>query len=462
MSLQPSGRGDTRWKRTQLNFLIAYESILLVILMAIAIKVRNLGIGTHSDYKTEILLFAFPIIWLFALAVLGAWDTDIFESRTVAYQRLINSSLITFLIFSSASYIFKISISRFVVLFSLIGGTIAHLVLRFIFFRVLSYKVHKDAQPVWLILGEDPEKEIVLEKLAAVSNALVHCHYLYKSGNSFEVWLLQILESAKASNPSNIYILDSNHLTTEELQAIVWGFETLGASVYIPDKLGIAAAQSTNVFIGNKAWAKIQTPSVNDSMRVVKRIFDFIAAAIALIILLPFFFLIALTIKITSKGSIFYIQKRIGRDDVLFNFPKFRTMYQGAEVERLSILGRPDETMAERYKSDPRITPFGRFLRRFSIDEMPQFACVLLGTMSLVGPRPVMPEEEPQMGRIDFRRHIVKPGLTGIWQTSGRKETTWEERMAMDIEYVQKWKFTLDLVLIGHTFRSIITGEGSY
>lgn len=82
--------------------------------------------------------------------------------------------------------------------------------------------------------------------------------------------------------------------------------------------------------------------------------------------------------------------------------------------------------------------------------------------MSLVGPRPVLPEEEPQMGKIDFRRHVVKPGLTGIWQTSGRKETSWEERMAMDIEYVQKWKFTLDLVLIGHTVRAIISGEGSY
>jgi len=118
--------------------------------------------------------------------------------------------------------------------------------------------------------------------------------------------------------------------------------------------------------------------------------------------------------------------------------------------------------MTDRTKLDSLITPFGRFLRRFSIDESPQFICVFLGTMSLVGPRPVMPEEEPQMGKIDFRRHIVKPGLTGIWQTQGRKETSWEERMTMDIEYVQKWKFTLDLVLIGHTFRAIITGDGSY
>jgi hypothetical protein len=197
-------------------------------------------------------------------------------------------------------------------------------------------------------------------------------------------------------------------------------------------------------------------------MRVVKRVFDLFITALAIIILVPFFIVIALAIKVTSEGPILFTQKRLGRDSVLFNFPKFRTMYVGANEERLSVLGRPDETMADRYKSDPRITPFGRFLRRFSIDETPQFICVLLGSMSLVGPRPILPEEEPQMSIVDIRRHILKPGLTGIWQTSGRKETSWEERMVMDIEYVQKWKFTLDLVLIGHTFRSIITGEGSY
>ena len=109
---QRLARTDTHFKRTQLNFLIAFESILLVILMVTAIKVRDVGLVSQSNYKSQILLFAFPVIWLFALAVLGAWNNDIFLSRTVAYQRLINSSVITFLIFSSASYIFKISISR--------------------------------------------------------------------------------------------------------------------------------------------------------------------------------------------------------------------------------------------------------------------------------------------------------------------------------------------------------------
>lgn len=137
MSPQRLARSGTYFKRTQLNFLIAFESILLIILMVTAIKVRDVGIVFQSDYKSQILLFAFPIIWLFALAVLGAWNNDIFLSRTIAYQRLINASVITFLMFSSASYIFKISISRFVILISLVGGTIALLVLRWIFFRVI-------------------------------------------------------------------------------------------------------------------------------------------------------------------------------------------------------------------------------------------------------------------------------------------------------------------------------------
>jgi lipopolysaccharide/colanic/teichoic acid biosynthesis glycosyltransferase len=118
--------------------------------------------------------------------------------------------------------------------------------------------------------------------------------------------------------------------------------------------------------------------------------------------------------------------------------------------------------MVERYKTDPRITKVGKVLRRYSLDELPQLWCVFLGSMSLVGPRPILPQEESQLGDFDFRRHIAKPGLTGIWQVSGRKETSWEERMAFDIKYVQEWSLALDLILITKTFKAIISGHGSY
>jgi lipopolysaccharide/colanic/teichoic acid biosynthesis glycosyltransferase len=137
-------------------------------------------------------------------------------------------------------------------------------------------------------------------------------------------------------------------------------------------------------------------------------------------------------------------------------------MYQNSEEKRLDFLGRPDANMVERYKTDPRITKVGKVLRRYSLDELPQLWCVFLGSMSLVGPRPILPQEESQLGDFDFRRHIAKPGLTGIWQVSGRKETSWEERMAFDIKYVQEWSLALDLILITKTFKAIISGHGSY
>jgi lipopolysaccharide/colanic/teichoic acid biosynthesis glycosyltransferase len=114
-------------------------------------------------------------------------------------------------------------------------------------------------------------------------------------------------------------------------------------------------------------------------------------------------------------------------------------MYVGSDQKRLEILGRPDVNMADRYRRDPRITPLGRILRRFSLDELPQLWSVLIGDMSIVGPRPILPQEIVQMDAGSTYRSIAVPGLTGLWQTNGRKETTWEERMAFDVEYVHKW-----------------------
>jgi lipopolysaccharide/colanic/teichoic acid biosynthesis glycosyltransferase len=209
-------------------------------------------------------------------------------------------------------------------------------------------------------------------------------------------------------------------------------------------------------------WFGILTPRINDSQRLVKRVFDVILVMPALILLCPLYLLISIAIKINSRGSVLYVQQRLGQEGKLFMFPKFRTMKPGSDEIRLDVLGRPDEKMAQRYKYDPRITSIGKVLRRFSLDELPQLWCVLNGTMSLVGPRPILPQEEEQLNDIHYRRHIAKPGLTGIWQVSGRKETTWEERMAFDLNYVQSWSLALDLILIARTFKAVITGRGSY
>jgi hypothetical protein len=242
----------------------------------------------------------------------------------------------------------------------------------------------------------------------------------------------------------------------------MWAIQKCGADFLIFNNLGLATSQGSLTYFEGFKWVSIGSAQISDSLRVIKRLFDLLLVIPAIIFLTPVYLLIALMIKVESRGPLFYSQERIGQNGKLFNFPKFRSMRPGSDAQRLEILGRPDAEMADRYKNDPRITRVGRIIRRFSLDELPQLWCVFIGTMSLVGPRPILPEEMPQLGDFHFRRQIAKPGLTGIWQVSGRKETTWEERMAFDVKYVQEWSIALDLVLIFRTFRAVISGKGSY
>jgi lipopolysaccharide/colanic/teichoic acid biosynthesis glycosyltransferase len=193
----------------------------------------------------------------------------------------------------------------------------------------------------------------------------------------------------------------------------------------------------------------------------VKRVFDITFSLSALLVLSPVFILTAFAVRASSRGPAFYTKQRIGRRGELIPFPKFRSMRVGADKDRATILGTPDDDMLNRYRNDPRITPVGRIIRRFSIDELPQLWSVLRGDMSIVGPRPILEEELHLLDNADYRRHAAKPGLTGVWQISGRKEVPWEQRMAMDIDYLENWSIGGDLLITLKTLGAIVRGRGA-
>lgn len=193
-----------------------------------------------------------------------------------------------------------------------------------------------------------------------------------------------------------------------------------------------------------------------------RRSLDIAGAALLLVILLPVLLVVALAIKVTTRGPVLYSQGRVGRDGQLFPFLKFRTMVPGADAMRAEILGTPDDGMTDRYRTDPRITPIGAVLRRWSLDELPQLVNVLRGEMSLVGPRPILPEELPLLESAHHRRHACRPGLTGLWQVSGRKETTWDERMELDLHYVERQSLSTDLRILTATIGVVVRGDGAY
>ncbi|HEV2864183.1 MAG TPA: sugar transferase [Pyrinomonadaceae bacterium] len=213
---------------------------------------------------------------------------------------------------------------------------------------------------------------------------------------------------------------------------------------------------------------------LSQSARVVKRASDVVIASLALILLAPVWLLVALLIKLDSRGPVLYAQERVGMDGRVFLFLKFRTMLTGAddhahrEYQRRYIAGSPDTNLGDQQKpvyklhADPRITRVGRVLRRLSIDELPQLLNVLRGEMSVVGPRPPIPYEVAAYEPWHRRRLDMKPGLTGLWQVSGRNRLSFEEMVRLDLFYIENWSLWLDLKIILRTLPVMLRGDDAY
>ena len=211
-------------------------------------------------------------------------------------------------------------------------------------------------------------------------------------------------------------------------------------------------------------WKKYLWLSITQGSRLLKRIIDVIASFSALILLLPLFMVLALLIYIHDKGPVLFWQSRVGKWGREFPFPKFRSMVMNAEEIKDQLLSENDheDSITFKIKKDPRITPVGRFIRKFSLDEFPQFWCVLIGDMSLVGPRPPVPREVAQYSLKDRRRLDIKPGLTCIWQVSGRGDIPFDQQVDLDIQYINSQSFFLDLKLLFLTVPAVLLGKGAY
>jgi lipopolysaccharide/colanic/teichoic acid biosynthesis glycosyltransferase len=204
--------------------------------------------------------------------------------------------------------------------------------------------------------------------------------------------------------------------------------------------------------------------SRRETYRIVKRQIDFIAAFSLMLALGPLMLLVAIAIKLTDWGPVFYWQTRVGEYGRTFKFPKFRSMVIGAEgmVDKFLMDNHHGKSITFKIKRDPRVTPVGRIIRRFSLDELPQLWCVLCGDMCLVGPRPALPREVANYNQMERRRLEVQPGLTCIWQVSGRADIPFKGQLEMDLDYIHNRGLRLDLKLLMLTLPAILSGRGAY
>jgi len=276
-------------------------------------------------------------------------------------------------------------------------------------------------------------------------------------------WLDDVLSWVRSNQVGAVAIADSGSIEPALLRQLAWRLEAPRVELLVSPLLYDVAGPRVSVRpASGLPLLHLDEPVLTGPKRFFKRAMDLVLGTMGLFILAPVLVAIAVVIKVGSRGPAIYVSQRVGQAGKEFGCMKFRTMSAGADSQRGDVIGSPDESIIERYRADPRITPVGRFLRRWSLDELPQLFNVVGGSMSLVGPRPVLPEEMELLADADRRRHITKPGLTGLWQISGRKEVAWEDRMLMDLYYVEHWSIALDVVILAKTAKAVVTGHGAY
>jgi Undecaprenyl-phosphate galactose phosphotransferase WbaP len=235
----------------------------------------------------------------------------------------------------------------------------------------------------------------------------------------------------------------------------------------MPDMPGICSLGLTAREVGGEVGFEMKQRLFQRIPSVAKRTLDLLISVLGISILSPVFILLALAVKLTSKGPICYGQVRYGKNGKIFRAWKFRSMVPNADRLLADHLVTHPEDLFEwqrnhKLKNDPRVTPIGHWLRRLSLDELPQLFNVLAGQMSLVGPRPIVKDEIEKYGRRYGLYSRVRPGITGLWQVSGRNNTTYEERIALDEYYVHNWSVWFDAYILLRTIKTVLRGEGAY
>jgi exopolysaccharide biosynthesis polyprenyl glycosylphosphotransferase len=248
------------------------------------------------------------------------------------------------------------------------------------------------------------------------------------------------------------------------LRELAWDLEKTGTDMCVaPALLDVAGPRTTIRPVAGLTLLHVDHPELAGGKQVLKAVFDKMVALTAVILLAPLFAVIMLAIRLGDHGPVFFRQTRVGKDGHTFAVWKFRTMVVDAEARKAELTAQNEADGALfKMRQDPRVTKAGSRLRRSSLDELPQLFNVLVGDMSLVGPRPPLPAEAAKYGDHMRRRLVVKPGITGLWQVNGRSDLTWDEAVRLDLRYVENWSLALDLQILWKTWSAVIRGHGAY
>jgi exopolysaccharide biosynthesis polyprenyl glycosylphosphotransferase len=463
------GRGSSlNWKpnlRKNIS-IIDFFSLLFAVTLILTLRFPQTWQGELSAYEIRNIFLALLVLfsWLFFLWFNGSRDTNILGFGADEYKRLINATLFSFTSIAFISYIFKLEISRAFILLVFPFGLITLFVSRRILRRRLLKARSEGRYLSKVLLLHSGENDPVESRLSIASHAGFDVVYKVQTLEGSNLDFKQIVGKAIENNCDQIMVGQSAIISAAELRKLGWALEETSIDLIVaPAVTEIAGPRLKVSNVEGLPLLHIEQTVFSGVSRVTKRLLDLVLSAIGLTVISPFLLIVALMIKFYDRGSIFYTQKRIGQNNKEFSVYKFRTMYEGSHEQRGKVMAETNkDPRLAKDPQDPRVTKPGLFLRRWSIDEIPQIINVLKGEMSLVGPRPPLAEEVNQYEKSERRRLLVKPGLTGLWQVSGRSELDWEDAVRLDLYYVENWSLTLDILIIIRTAAAVWRGEGAY
>ena len=428
---------------------------------------------TFYNRHYVVLTALLPLALVASLGLTRAYERRFLYVGTDEYQRVIRAGIGLTATSALVAYAFEIPLARGYMVIALPGATLACVVTRFLVRKRLHRRRGRgDALKRVVVVGHElavihTTRQLRRERyhgLKVVGACLPPGHDGGDVGITIYGSFDDVANAVIAANADTVVVLSCPELDGHALRRLAWQLERDDIDLIVASSLIDVAGDRTTIRpVDGLPMLHVDHPRLTGGPRIVKEIFDRIGAVILLATFSPLLLLIALLIKRTSPGPVLFRQVRVGRNGREFIIYKFRTMYLDAEA-RLADLRHLNEHDGVLFKmrNDPRVTRIGRWLRRLSLDELPQLFNVVLGHMSLVGPRPPLPEEVAAYPDDARRRLAVKPGITGLWQVSGRSDLPWEEAVRLDLRYVENWTLSLDLVILLRTLTAVSRGSGAY
>lgn len=448
---------------------LARRLVLIDLAMIAAAIIVTLLVGwgygqpLAEDRSRLVLMFALAVAWPLMLWQTQSRARSVLVSGVEEYRRVIVATAATVMLVATAAYFSDTTRAKGF----LVGAVLLGLAL-----LLLGRWLVRGALQRALLRGSALHRVYVVctkAHLARVHGELEESQGRYQLVGSWTTNTepgepADLIAAAEAAGADTILLVPGFETELEWTQRLGWALEETDLQLMVsPALVAVAGPRLSMHHVQGMPFVAVEPPKFSGPARVAKRALDIVGSALGLLILALPMAVIAAAVRLDSPGPAIFSQPRLGRGGQLFRCHKFRTMREGAHTE-LEALRATTDTDGATFKlaNDPRVTRVGGFLRRTSLDELPQLWNVLLGQMSLVGPRPHQIADTSRYEADALRRLLVKPGMTGLWQVSGRSDTTWDKNVMLDLYYVENWSFSLDLVILMRTVRTVITGSGAY